>query len=162
MEIYFKFSEQKKLLAFERHEYTLWEYTWLQAWGCTEQGFNDVITMTQYCWIIHNRVSRELQLVESGSIVQIKQKINILTDFEISYLKSQSLRIDYLYFILQVLHALPNYATRSQGRFSLLKKMRVQYLIKRTSQPEFLSCAWSISSKYAKNKLKDFHSVYRN
>ena len=35
---------------------------------------------------------------------------------------------------------------------------------KRTSylEFEFLSCAWLISSKYAEQKLKDFHSVYRN
>ena len=42
MEIYFKFSKQKKLLAYERHEYTVWKNAWLQPWGCLEQSFSDV------------------------------------------------------------------------------------------------------------------------
>ena len=42
METYFEFSEYKKLLAYERHEYPVWENAWLQAWGCAELGFCDV------------------------------------------------------------------------------------------------------------------------
>ena len=42
MEIEFKFFEQKKLLAYEEHEYTLSENTRLQAWVCPEQSFYDV------------------------------------------------------------------------------------------------------------------------
>ena len=42
METDFKFSEQKKLLAYQGPEYTLSENTWLQACVHPEQGFYDV------------------------------------------------------------------------------------------------------------------------
>ena len=40
--------------------------------------------------------------------------------------------------------------------------METYHTDKRTSLFEFLRCGWSISSKYAEKKLKDFHSVYKN
>ena len=56
--------------------------------GYTHEGF--YVTKAQYGWISHNRVSRKPHVVEKGFIVQIKRKINTLTDVELSDLKSQS------------------------------------------------------------------------
>ena len=60
--LYFQFSEKKKLLAYEREEYTLWENAGLQAWGCAEQRFYDV-TKAQYGWISNSCVPREPHVV---------------------------------------------------------------------------------------------------
>ena len=80
-------------MAYEGHEYTLSENTWLQACMHPEQGFYDV-KKTKYGRINHNHVSQEPHVVESGFVAQIKGKINILTDLEILHLKNQSLWID--------------------------------------------------------------------
>ena len=93
MKIDLKFSEQKKLLAYNGHKYTLSEKTRLQARVCPKQGFYD-ITDTKYGWICQNHVSREPHVAGNGFVAQIKRKINILIDFEISHLKNQSLCIN--------------------------------------------------------------------
>ena len=69
METDFKFFEEKKLLAYEEHEYTLSENTRLQAWVCPEQSFYDV-AKTKYDWISRNHLSRESH-VESRFVAQI-------------------------------------------------------------------------------------------
>ena len=89
VEIYFKFSENRRLLACERHEYTLWENVQLQAWVCAEQSIYDITRTPLLCgWISHSRTSRKPQVLESGFIAQTKQKINIMTDFDILCLKT--------------------------------------------------------------------------
>ena len=72
--------------------YSLGKYP-ATSMGVSGQGFYDV-TKTKYGWINHNHVSRESYVVESGFVTQIKLRINILTDFEISHLKNQSLWIN--------------------------------------------------------------------
>ena len=99
------FPNRNFFLAYERNEFTLCKNTLLQAWRFLEHSFYDV-AKAKYGWIGHNKVSGEPRVVESGFIAQIKQEINVLTDFQVLYLRNQSLWINYSYFILRALPVL--------------------------------------------------------
>ena len=98
VEISFKFCEQKTYLTYERHKYILGINARLQAQSCVEQDFYDV----KKTKISHNCASCGPTVVESEFMAQIKGKINISIDFEMSYLKSPPLW-NQSYFILRTL-----------------------------------------------------------